>query len=667
MNETTNQTTQDIESQAMVSIPDPGQTTSMEVQPGQVIQLGFDVNDQTLVLSGEDLRIEFANGAVLIFEDFATLADEGTAPAFMLTDGSVIPGDVLLTALTEEVDIETAAGEAGTGSGGSGEYRYDMGDLINGLGRTGPQDPDGLLSSGANGPEDELATPNLPPTATDDFYVISEGQVVTFDADQGLFANDNDPDGEILSVSEVEPPANISINPLDGAITINADDTTGDLAATFDALDDGESISYQFPYTVVDEDGATDEAMVTVVVEGVNDPPVAIDDAYTTNEDTPITIPAEGILANDFDVEDDPLSSMLVDGPEFGTLAFNEDGSFTYSPNENFFGTDSFTYIANDGDADSNVATVTINVLPVNDAPVAIDDPGDPNDPNSVNADPDAFTTPEDTPLVISIANILSNDIDIEDGTPNFDGITVTTNNGTLVNNGDGTLTYTPDPDYNGGDSFVYQVVDSEGLTATATVAITVLPVDDVPDAIDDGFTINEDTSLTIPLPGVLANDSIGGDGGTLAVVTNTNPANGSLTLNPDGSFSYTPNSGFNGTDSFTYSIQDIDGDKDTATVTINVLPVDEAPDAIDDSYNTDEDTPLTIPVPGVLTNDSIGGDGGTLAVVDHTDPSNGALSLNADGSFTYTPDEGWSGTDSFTYTIEDIDGDQDTATVTIN
>jgi VCBS repeat-containing protein len=186
--------------------------------------------------------------------------------------------------------------------------------------------------------------------------------------------------------------------------------------------------------------------------------------------------------------------------------------------------------------------------------------------------------------------------------------------------------------------------------------------VDDPVDAVDDSYSTDEDTPLTVAAPGVLGNDSYPDGFGSLAVVTP--PAHGTLTLNQNGSFTYTPESNWNGIDSFVYRLTDSDGDSDTATVTITVNSVDDPVDAVDDSYSTDEDTPLTVAAPGVLGNDSYPDGFGSLAVV--TPPAHGTLTLNQNGSFTYTPESNWNGTDSFVYRLTDSDGDSDTATVTI-
>ena len=161
----------------------------------------------------------------------------------------------------------------------------------------------------------------------------------------------------------------------------------------------------------------------------------------------------------------------------------------------------------------------------------------------------------------------------------------------------------------------------------------------------------------------VLENDS-DPEGDTLTISGNTAPQNGSLTLNADGSFVYTPNLGFSGTDEFTYTITDGNGNEDTATVQFTVSTAENNPPvAIDDSATTSFETSVN---GNVLVNDS-DPDGDAITVVSNTDASNGTVVVNADGSYVYTPDAGFSGADSFEYTISDGNGGQDTATVSIN
>jgi hypothetical protein len=183
-----------------------------------------------------------------------------------------------------------------------------------------------------------------------------------------------------------------------------------------------------------------------------------VDDAYTTDEDTSLNVPAPGVLANDSDPDGDALTAVLVGGPANGTLALNANGGFSYTPGLNFNGVDSFTYVANDGQVDSNIATVTITVNAVNDAPVATND---------------AYSTDEDTPLNVAAPGVLGNDTDAD-----VDALTAVLNtgpgNGTLTLNADGSFSYTPNANFNGSDSFTYVANDGTVDSNIATVAITV-------------------------------------------------------------------------------------------------------------------------------------------------------------------------------------------------
>jgi VCBS repeat-containing protein len=476
---------------------------------------------------------------------------------------------------------------------------------------------------------------NNPPVAANDAsYSVNEDNTLTVAA-PGVLGNDSDPDGDTLTAVLVSGPSH-------GTLTLNPNGSfTYTPAENFFGTD-------SFTYQAYDGVDYSNVATVTITVSSVNDAPVAEDDSYTTDEDTPLVVPAPGVLGNDSDVDGDRLTAVLVSGPSHGTLTLNEDGSFTYTPEENFCGEDSFTYKAYDGALYSNVATVTITVTPVNDAPVAEDD---------------TYTANEDTPLVVPAPGVLGNDSDVEGD--HLTAVLVSgPSHGTLTLNPNGSFTYTPAENFFGTDSFTYQAYDGVAYSNVATVTITVSSVNDAPVAEDDTYTANEDTPLVVPAPGVLGNDS-DVEGDHLTAVLVSGPSHGTLTLNEDGSFTYTPEENFCGEDSFTYKAYDGALYSNVATVTITVSSVNDAPVAEDDSYTTDEDTPLVVPAPGVLGNDSdVEGDHLTAVLV--SGPSHGTLTLNPNGSFTYTPAENFFGTDSFTYQAYDGVDYSNVATVTI-
>jgi VCBS repeat-containing protein len=186
----------------------------------------------------------------------------------------------------------------------------------------------------------------------------------------------------------------------------------------------------------------------------------------------------------------------------------------------------------------------------------------------------------------------------------------------------------------------------------------------DAPVAVGDAFSTAEDTVLTVSAPGVLGNDT-DPDGDPLTAVLVTGPSHGSLTVNTNGSFTYTPAADFNGSDSFSYRASDGTLTSNVATAAISVTAVNDAPTAATDAYSTGEDTALTVAAPGVLGNDSEP-DGDSLHAVLGSGPSHGTLALHADGSFTYTPAVNFAGSDSFTYRASDSGLESDLATVTL-
>jgi hypothetical protein len=470
---------------------------------------------------------------------------------------------------------------------------------------------------------EQAEPPNQYPSAVDDWATTNEDTPLNV----SVKANDSDPDGDPLTVTWADPGTNGS-TVIESGITV-----TYTPNPNFHGID-------TFTYTVSDGNGGTDTATVTVTVNSVNDPPVAVDDSATTNEDTAVFIP---VLANDSDVESVLTGIGVTTQGTKGTAAVQGDGTIRYTPNANANGADSFTYTVTDNSA-IDTATVSVTITPVNDAPVAWND---------------IVNTPEDTAITIAI---LANDTDAE-GDPlaalNLSAVA----NGTLVQNPDGTVTYTPNPDFRGFDNFTYMASDPWGGQSTATVFLEVTSVNDPPTAVNDAATTNEDTALNFDVAG---NDT-DPDGDNLVVSAVTQGTKGSVVINNSPSLFgkyviYTPNANANGSDSFTYTVSDGKGGTSTASVAMTITPVNDVPKANGDTVTTAEDTPVTL---DPRTNDT-DVDGDSLTVTFASNPNRGSTAINADGTVTYTPDPNLNGGDSFLYTISDGNGGTWSATVSM-
>jgi VCBS repeat-containing protein len=303
-------------------------------------------------------------------------------------------------------------------------------------------------------------------------------------------------------------------------------------------------------------------------------------------------------------------------------------------------------------DPNGNTVTVTdTETYSVFDVPAAANDTFTTIEDKSISGDLSENDTPGDGDNVWSLGS-----------GPAHGNVTLTP---------DGNFTYTPEPNYNGTDSFTYAVTDATGDVSTATANITILEVNDLPDAVDDNITVSKGGTTTVLADGrtnVLAND-MDADGHPLTVTHFTRPANGAVTVNPDGTFTYTHDGGEATSDSFTYTISDGHGGTDTATVNLTIGDiVNTAPDAIDDAAVGSIGGTTTVLADGrisVLTNDT-DADGQPLRVTGFTQPANGTVTVNPDGTFRYTHDGGEATGDSFTYTVSDGHGGTDTATVNL-
>ena len=305
----------------------------------------------------------------------------------------------------------------------------------------------------------------------------------------------------------------------------------------------------------------------TILDDGdpASQPPVADNDAYSVAEDAVLNVSAPGVLDGDTDPENDPLTATLVTGASHGAVTLGSDGAFVYTPDANYSGSDSFTYRANDGTSDSNLATVNITVTPVNDAPVA---------------DSQTVAVKENTSKTITLS---ASDVEGDSLTYSVQsGPTSGTLSGTVPN-----LIYTPNFGFNGTDSFTFLVNDGTDDSDLATVTINV--ANNIPPAADSQtVSVDEDDALAITLTGSDAD----GDPITYAIVDG--PLSGTLS-GAVPNLTYTPDANFYGTDSFTFRVNDGTDDSALATVTISVDPVNDPPVADPLAVSTSEDTAKSI------------------------------------------------------------------------
>ncbi|HGZ6885669.1 TPA: tandem-95 repeat protein [Vibrio parahaemolyticus] len=375
----------------------------------------------------------------------------------------------------------------------------------------------------------------------------------------------------------------------------------------------------------------------SLIVNRVNDAPVAKDDIATTQEDTAVTI---DVLPNDSDVDGDKLSIQSASVPEAQGKVEIVDGKLVFTPAENFHGDAEITYTLTDG-ALTDQATVNVTVNAVNDTPVVESNVAD-------------QTLAEDfTPYTIDLNTVFS-DVDNVDGELTF---SVSGNSNVLVSIENGIATISPTADWNGSEILTFKATDPSGESISQTVNFTVAPVADI---VADKATVVEDTPTIIK---VLGNDTFEGDDQVVSLDTNNGPANGTVSVNPDGSVTYTPNDNYHGTDSFTYIVTS-GGVSESTTVSVDVTPVNDAPVAKGDTAITDEDTPVTI---DVLPNDT-DIDGDKLSIQSASVPEAQGKVEIVDGKLVFTPAENFNGHAEITYTVTDGQlTDEAKVTVTVN
>lgn len=373
-----------------------------------------------------------------------------------------------------------------------------------------------------------------------------------------------------------------------------------------------------FNYTISDPLMQTSMTTVTITVL-----PQAQNDTGSVAANTPLN--GSSVLTNDAGTGL-TITSYDMTSTSGGTIVMQPDGTYVYTPPNDFSGTDNFNYVATDSSGNPTTATVTITVLPV--------------------AENDFGTTPANTPL--NGSTVFTNDMGMGLMLIAYDHTSV--QGGTVVMNMmDGTYVYTPPSNFSGLDTFTYTVQDQDGNMSVATVSITVLPV-----AVNDTGTTPANTPLN-QMTSVLSNDA--GTGLTVTSYDTASLQGGTIVMQTNGTYLYTPPFNYSGPDSFNYTATDSNGSTTSASVVLTVTP-----HATNDTAITNANT--TLIGPSVLANDT----GTTLTAIASTSPTTqgGLVTINTNGTYTYVPPTGFSGIDTFTYTAVDAFNDMTMGTVTI-
>ena len=475
---------------------------------------------------------------------------------------------------------------------------------------------------------------NSAPVANNDSYTVNEDNTLVVSAENGVLSNDIDPNGDTFTVDDT-----FMVAPTHGQLLLSIDGSFSYIPdANFNGVD-------QFQYAAIDSLGASATATVTIIVNSQPDNPVAQNDAYQFSRNNLFSVSAEsGLLANDFNIETGELTvnTTPVTVPQNGTLNLNSDGSFTYQPNSDFSGVDSFSYSISNEQGLTATAQVILSESGNNTFPAASDD---------------QFTIAEDSSA--KLFNVLANDTDADGDTITLFNVNSTLGSASIVN---GQIEYTPPANFSGQTVLTYSITDgyengSPGeKDSSASVTITVTPVNDAPVANTDLITINED-ALTL-FVNVLANDSdIDGDSLILSEVS----ANSGTALIVENQIQYTPAANANGVATVTYSITDAQNASATSTLSITILPINDAPVATADTATMDEDAaPITI---DVLANDS-DVDGDSLVI--NTASADIGTATIVNNQIQYTPAANANGVATVTYTASDNNGGTASSTLAI-
>lgn len=530
---------------------------------------------------------------------------------------------------------------------------------------------------------------NDAPVATADSYAVAKNDTLNVVAG-GVLNNDTDVDAnpvaDTLSVTQVNGLGGNVGTPVAGTygtLTLNADGSLSYVSGSVGGVVDS------FTYQVSDGKGGTSTATLNITVSDTNTAPVANNDPYTTDEDTPLIIPANGVISNDTDIDGNVLSATLVSGVSNGVLIFSNNGAFTYTPNANYSGSDSFTYQVSDGSLTSGIATVTLTVNALNDDPVAFDDT------NAVN---------QDATLTVSAATgVLANDTDVDVGdthevilieagsssaavTSGVPGV-LTSPYGTLTLHTDGSYTYIADgvaskalgAGETSDDTFSYTMQDAAGVASSATLTITITGSNDAPTLATPTAAAYTDTAATDSFSndtGTLSGSDVdsgatltyGIAGGTVAAGVSTLAGSyGTLSVNTStGAYTYTPNAAAinalsaNTTESFTVNVGD-GAASATATYTVSLTGANDDPvPASGSPYSVEEEKSANVVVSATDAESntlSFSITGGADAALFTIDASSGLLSLSFVPNYETPLDANGDNTYEVIVTISDGNG----------
>ena len=653
------------------------------------------LNDRPIATSNRDVVLE--NETIESNTDKSLLLDD------VDVDGDTLAVSAVRSGAIDGVGSSGALGESLVGLYGSlilnsdGSYRYTANAAEFLASGEEVEDvfsytvSDGTLNSSAE-IRITITGVNDVPVAIGDIDTVAENSEITSVIDKSLLSNDEDIDGDVLSVTAIRAGTlnedgvsgviGVALEGAYGALTLNANGSYNYVANKADSLAAGTVVEDIFSYTVSDG-AATSIAELRISVSGVNDAPVAVSNIASVFENSEIAVDAgESLLLNDADIDNDTLSVVAVHAGtlnnvgttgavgtglvgDYGTLTLNTDGSYSYAADASATealaaGTvveDVFTYTVSDGFLESS-AEIRISVTGVNDAPVAVAD-----QVNVIQGQ-----------SAVDI-NVLINDQDIDGDVLSLTVVGASAG-GTVIVNEDQTLSYTPQPSFLGKEVITYTINDGQGGAATVQLSVSVLSAETGPVALNDVATIEEDT-LLLNLD-VLANDAVP-VGETLSLISATSEAGATITINEDGTLNYKGPTDFYGSDVVMYSIQDSQGRVSQANIVVTITPVNDDPIASDDVDAVVENGLIELEEDKNLLSDDFDVDGDTLAVSavragalsesgvlgtvgESLVGVYGSLTLNADGSYSYAANADAVNAlsaeevvqDVFTYTVSD-------------